>query len=309
MQTTEPSLPVSSPAIPVFVDCDNTLGRPRSEIDDGLALLYLLDQPNLFICGVSTTFGNASTDVTTRLTRDLASALGDPFEVHPGGPGDSPAVRALVAASIEHAGRLVVLGLGALTNIAHAGRMDPVFYDRLAAISVMGGYLAPLRFARREVAELNFSSDPQAAHEVLNAPCPITVMSAQLCLRARFGLRHLVLYNRGPRRLRRLVREWFTSFSLWAGSAGFYLWDLVPAVAVAEPWRFPAVSYRISSSPADLRTGRLRLDGPTDPSDVDPCTPGIVSVPDQMLRPARFARECASAWVHAVGVRAVSSLP
>ncbi len=331
--------------IPVFVDCDNTMGLPGAEIDDGLTILYLLDQPAVRLVGVSATHGNADVDTVMRQTRALVDALGldlavargarpaDPDSPGPNAPGgpaastappapaatpgraaDEPgAAGALVAASREHPGRLVVLGLGALTNIAAASALDPGFFGRLAGILVMGGYLGPLRFPRREVAELNFSADPVAAHTVLNAPCPVTVMSAQLCLAARFGPAHLLMHNRGPRWLRRTVRGWYRAFSGATGARGFYLWDLVPAVAVCEPHRIPPRLVRLASSRADLDTGRLRLErlegtratGATGRDDAQFARePGVVSVPDRILRRRRFAADCAASWARSARARA-----
>ena len=44
----------------VIYDCDNTMGKPLSEIDDGLTLLYLLGREDLELVGVTTTFGNGA---------------------------------------------------------------------------------------------------------------------------------------------------------------------------------------------------------------------------------------------------------
>ncbi len=308
--------------IPVFVDCDNTMGLPGSEIDDGLALLYLLGRAEVRIVGISATFGNGPVDVTTRQTRLLMSLLGVTLPVSPGADralldepdarsraarrGGSDAATALVRASREHAGGLVVLGLGSLTNLAGAAERDPGFFHRLAGVVVMGGYLAPLRFARREVDELNLSSDPEASHAVLNAPCPVTVMCAQLCLAARFGPWDLLVHNRGPRWLRRLVREWFFAFSLQVGASGFYLWDLVPAAFVVDRMRFPAAPAALRSTVSDLQSGRLVLEQ-TGTRDVDLREPGVVSVPRRIVRPGRFAAECASVWARTASERTARS--
>ena len=73
---------------------------------------------------------------------------------------------------------------------------------------IMGGYLRGLRFPRREVAELNLSSDPESAASVIHSALELTLMSAQLCLQARYGLRHLLRDLFGSRRLRILILEW-----------------------------------------------------------------------------------------------------
>lgn len=292
-------MPTSS--TPVILDCDNTMGLPGQEIDDGLTLLYLLGRPSLRVVGVCTTHGNGSVTAVTGQTRALLATLGVDLPLHRGADppvgtsggswrSRSEAAAALVQASKEHEGRLFVLALGANTNLAGAAELDPDFFSRLAGIVLMGGYLGPLRFGRREIAELNLSSDPEAAHSVLSAPCPVTIMSAQLCLGARYGVRHLIFHNRGPAWLRRLVREWYAAFSGWAGSRGFYLWDLVPAVSLVEPDRFPAVWWVVRSTVDDLKTGRLVLD----PTDRAPAEAGVVCVPQTIVRARALPAECAA---------------
>ncbi|MFW5716186.1 MAG: nucleoside hydrolase [Spirochaetota bacterium] len=317
-----------SSATPVFVDCDNTMGLPRSEIDDGLTILYLLAQPSVSIVGVSATYGNGSVDAVVRQTRRLIHAVGldvpvcrgrEPARIPAGGQPTaggarlapaareaaeppSEAARALVAAAREHDGRLVVLGLGALTNIAEAGALDPEFYLRLAGIYAMGGYLVPVRFRLRQVRELNFSADPVASFRVLYAPCPVTIASAQLCLAARFGARELIGHNRGPRTLRRIVRRWFLDFSRYTGEPGFYLWDLVPAAAIVSPQRVPRHLVRLRSTTEDLRAGFLHIDElepAIDAERLDSAMPGIVSLPRAIVGERRFSSECAAAWAAA----------
>ena len=56
---------------PVIVDCDNALGVPGCDVDDGLALLFLLAQPAFVLRGVSTCFGNAPLPLVLRATRRL----------------------------------------------------------------------------------------------------------------------------------------------------------------------------------------------------------------------------------------------
>lgn len=55
----------------VVLDCDNTLGMPARDVDDGLALLYLLGCPEVELLGVTTTFGNCIVDQSYAHTRAL----------------------------------------------------------------------------------------------------------------------------------------------------------------------------------------------------------------------------------------------
>ena len=57
------------------MDCDNTMGLPFHEVDDGLALLYLLGIPEVELIGVTTTFGNGSGKQVYRQTCKLVADL------------------------------------------------------------------------------------------------------------------------------------------------------------------------------------------------------------------------------------------
>lgn len=294
---------------PVWIDCDNTFGLPGQEIDDGLTILYLLAQDAVEIVGISATHGNGSIPEVVTATRRLLDRIGSsiPFfegaspPPHPAAMqsgswrGSSDAARALARAASESEGRLVVLGLGALSNLAGAAEIDPEFASKLAGVKVMGGYLAPLRF-KREVEELNFSADPEAAHRVLNLETAVTIMSAQLCLGARFGSSELRTLNRGPRWLRTAVRRWAGTFGKIEGARGFYLWDLLPAVAVVEPRRFPSRHVTLTSNVDDMSSGRLRFEELTDQAEVDPRAAGVVDLPDEITRGEAFVAECAHGW-------------
>jgi len=273
------------------------MGLPRNEIDDGLTLLALLASSAVEIVGVTTTFGNGPEDLVFRQTESLLSRAG-----HGGIPvvrgartaGDSASEAAsfIARTAREHSGRLAVLAIGPLTNIAAALRGDPDFARNVTQVYVMGGYLGSLRFLRREVKELNLSSDPEAAFDVLHSCLPVVLMSAQLCLQARFGLRHLIGELVANPRLARTIVEWFLAFSIYCGTAGFYLWDLVPAWAIMEPGRFVHRTVRVRSDLSDLVSGTLRVEA--SPGGLQ--TGGVIDLPERILRRFRFAADCARLW-------------
>jgi purine nucleosidase len=169
-------------------------------IDDAFALLYALGRLDARLIGVSTVVGNVSLAAATRNTSAVLALAGRPdIPVWPGAPAPllgaardasdihgetglgyavlpdpgpaatSPhAVDALLAASHEHEGRLVLVATGPLTNIALAVARDPELPRRLARFVVMGG-------AFREsgnvtaAAEFNIWHDPEAAEIVCRA--------------------------------------------------------------------------------------------------------------------------------------------
>ena len=178
--------------IPLILDVD-------TGIDDAFGLLYALAQPNLRLLGVATVAGNVDLAKATRNTRAVlalggrgdipvwpgcaapllhapedasdihgASGLGYAVLPEPQNPAPSHAIDAILAASREHAGELVLVATGPLTNIAAALLRDPELPRRLKRLVLMGG-------AFREtgnvtpVAEFNIWHDPEAARIVFRA--------------------------------------------------------------------------------------------------------------------------------------------
>ena len=62
--------------IPVILDCDNTMGIPGCDVDDGLALLYLLGSPEVRLLGVTCSYGNSTQEAVCRSTTALLSRWG-----------------------------------------------------------------------------------------------------------------------------------------------------------------------------------------------------------------------------------------
>jgi inosine-uridine nucleoside N-ribohydrolase len=198
-------VPVAAPApepVPVLVDCD-------TGIDDAVALLYLLASPSVDVVGITTVSGNAPARACALNTlRVLALAgradipvavgaerpfLADPLphssDVHGvDGMGDArldpadeslldprPALRLIDDLSRQYEGRLRILALGALTNLALAVRADPALVERVADLVVMGG-AADAPGNRSPAAEANIAHDPEGAAVVLSAGWPVSLV-------------------------------------------------------------------------------------------------------------------------------------
>ena len=158
--------------LPLIYDCDNTLGIPDCDVDDGLTLLYLLGSPGVKLLAVTCSFGNSTQEKvfhnTVRLLREWGR---EDILVLRGGANPanrrSPAAEFLADAARRYPDRLAVLATGSLTNLLGAESYDPDFFGRVARISLMGGVTGPLLVGGRPMAELNCSVDAQAAHGVL----------------------------------------------------------------------------------------------------------------------------------------------
>ncbi|MCB8965905.1 MAG: nucleoside hydrolase [Ardenticatenaceae bacterium] len=249
----------------VIFDCDNTMGLPFKEIDDGLALMYLLGCPDIELVGVTTTFGNGAVDDVYAQTVKLLHALGaGHIPVFRGeakrGDGPTDAARFLAETAVAHPHELAILAVGPLGNLYSAAKLDPNFFLNVQEIACMGGYLAPLRIGWRNLGELNLSANPEASFAILNAPCPVTLMSAQICLQAPFGWQAWLRTKKWPKALRRIIRNWLLTFSTHSGAKEFYLWDLLPAVYLSLADKLFAPNLvGITSTVQDLETGSLQL--------------------------------------------------
>lgn len=82
---------------------------------------------------------------------------------------DEHAALALLRLSHVHAGRLVLVALGPLTNLALALRLDPTLPQRIGRLVVMGGAVTGRGNTQRIPAEFNTGFDPEAAHVVFSS--------------------------------------------------------------------------------------------------------------------------------------------
>lgn len=287
----------------VLLDCDNTLGIPRREIDDGLLIMYLLGHPQLELVGITTTAGNGTIEEVETRTRELLARLGrSDIPVVRGaaraGDWDTPAASFIAQSAADEARvgrRLDLLATGPLGNVYGAMRHG-LSWDSVAGVYAMGGYLGRLRFLRREVRELNLSFDARASYEVIRSAPNLTLMSAQICLQARFGPLLMLRSLRYPAWLRRPFWQWYAAFCWYLGTAGFYLWDLLPAWFITDPLRFRRRYVRVLSTVDDLEDGKLRLGRA--PSET--MKTGVTCIPERIRFGHRFAGDCARVWERAV---------
>ena len=167
------------------------------------------------------------------------------------------ASRFLVEAANRYPGELSIIATGPLGNLASAARMDKAFFLNCLKIICMGGYFAPLKIGRMRLKELNFSANPLAAYQVLNADCPLTVMSGQICTQASLERADIDRMHFWPSNLCNILRRWLAFFGTVTGEQRFYLWDLLPAVYLTQPQLFDGNWTGFASTPQELKTGTL----------------------------------------------------
>jgi purine nucleosidase len=181
-----------SERIPLLIDTD-------PGVDDALALLIAFSDPRHEVVGLSIAAGNVGLPHTVANALKLCEVAGVDVPVHPGCPvplvceaadaayvhgkdgfGDTnyvpakrppdPEVAALsiVRLARKHEGRLLLVTIAPLTNIALALRLDPELPERIARLVVMGGAVNG-RGNTSVSAEFNIGFDPEAAQIVFEA--------------------------------------------------------------------------------------------------------------------------------------------
>lgn len=280
-------------AMRVILDCDNTMGKPYREVDDGLTLLYLLGQPDAEILGITTTFGNGTIDEVHESTARLLRNLGRtdiPLFKGAGARGQAPteAAHFLAETCARYPGEVHLLAIGPLGNLHAASKISPEFFRNVKQICCMGGYLRPLRLGWRRVPELNLSADPEAAYAVLNSGCAVTLMNAHTCMQAAFGWGDLAKVRHWGPDTRRVLRQWLTGHLLACGLGHFYLWDLLPAVYMMAPELFDANPVHVVSTAADLETGTIVVGAGGEGR--------LINMPQRILDVGRFREGLFAAW-------------
>lgn len=201
---------------PVLVDCD-------TGVDDAMALLYLLSRPDIELVGITTVFGNntaaqcavnsirvlelvgrGDVPVAVGAERPIAmdleylathvhgsDGLGDaglPLETAHQPVADT-AGELIARLAEEHVGRLRILAIGPLTNLALALEHDMTLADRVADVVIMGG-AADAPGNQTAAAEANILHDPEAARAVIGAPWATTLVPLDVTMLEQVTERH-----------------------------------------------------------------------------------------------------------------------
>lgn len=272
----------------IIIDFDNTMGVPNYDIDDGIALLALLGNPELArIEGLCTTYGNSTIETVTQNTQRMLSELGLDIPVHQGAAGMHPsrrdplepapaasdphgndAARYLAQAVADEPGQICILATGSLTNLRHAAAIDPNFFSNAASVDVMGGIERTLVINNRILHELNLSCDPAATAQVLCAACPVSIATSQRCLPCTVTRSDFVRAFGRDSWLARACDPWFDACAYVSGneSEGTVLWDVVAALHLVKPELFDDAPVPITVNERLLAAGYLEHAEPGAPS-------------------------------------------
>lgn len=186
-------------------------------IDDAMALLFLERHPDIDLLGITSVFGNASADTTTRNAQFLKREFGIKAPVargadvtfDPGRPmaswptfvhgvnglGDidvpetiddvpldpRPAFQFIIDTVREHPGEVEIVAVGRMTNLAMALARDPEIAGLVKQIVIMGGAFETNGNVT-PAAEANIHGDPEAADVVFTAPWKVVIIGLDVTL-------------------------------------------------------------------------------------------------------------------------------
>lgn len=186
-------------------------------VDDAMALLFLHRHPKIDLLGVTTVFGNASIEVTTRnaqflhreweIAAPIAKGAGRAY--HPARDDDHhasivhgedglgnigvpesidlpldprPAFQFIIDTVRANPGEVSLVAVGRMTNLALALQADPEIAVLVKEVVVMGGAFH-VNGNVTPAAEANIYGDPEAADVVFTAPWKVTIFGLDVTMK------------------------------------------------------------------------------------------------------------------------------
>lgn len=245
-------------------------------IDDAMALRLIQRSPALDLIGITSVFGNAPIEITTRNALHLTQRFGidapvargtsdpltiarlpEPTFVHGhNGLGDVdlgyaalPPIHELSAAEFiveairSQPGEVSLIAVAPLTNLALALEMAPDIVEKVDEVIVMGGAfgLGPRRGNVTPVAEANIINDPHAADHVLTADWPVTMIGLDVTMRCILSTARAAELERGapPERfLAEIARPYSSLYAANYGIDGCCLHDICAVACAIDPGLF-----------------------------------------------------------------------
>lgn len=257
--------------IPVILDTD-------PGVDDAMALFLLLRNPAIDLRAITTVYGNASVSTTTRnacrLRREFAATtpvaqgasrplqskgeVAYPTSIHglDGLGGDNipasseelldvrPAHELICDMVNAEPGKITLLAIGPLTNLALALRRDSTIASKVARVVVMGGAFATQGHGGNvtPVAEANIFNDPEAADAVFTAKWPVVVVGLDVTQQVVMTEEYLAnLRSRGAGAgefVWQVTRGYQGHYQARDGIAGIYSHDASAAAYIIDPEAF-----------------------------------------------------------------------
>lgn len=247
----------------VYIDTDISLGTPGAEIDDGAALITLLRESDITIAGIGSVFGNVPQENAWKNLQRMAHLLGRE-EISLSTGAEAPlssnmswfnewqqgydetlawgvteanehAVDMIIRLAKAYRGRLEVLSIGPMTNLAVAVENAPEIIGMIKEVVVMGGSFNNAQ----SPPEFNVRCDPEAAQIVFDAEWPLTVFGLEVTRQALFSremFQSLQTCNPAMLLMKQLAERWIDRVEAMGWEKdGCALHDAVAAAYLLQP--------------------------------------------------------------------------
>ncbi|MCZ8170331.1 MAG: nucleoside hydrolase [Brevundimonas sp.] len=250
-------------------------------VDDAMAMLYLAASDQVRLHSVTTVFGNGSEEQTTPNAQYIVDRFGLDVPVFSGadkplqgerhvpelkvhgndGLGDTglsatckaateekPAWQHICDTVLANKGRVTLLAIAPLSNLALALRHRPEIAEHVEQVVVMGGAFGTKGRSGniRPYAEANFFYDAEAASAVLSAGWPLTVVgldvTSDCILYADQTERLAVTGGDAGAFIRQISHGYEEIYRKFDGIDGFCIHDVAAAAYVLAPHLFKRVA-------------------------------------------------------------------
>ena len=250
----------------IIIDCDPGLGEKFSlaDVDDGLALLFMLNQPEIYeIEGITIIYGNTRAKTGYELLENYLELTNNQKIPHYLGSTsnedlgkENEASKFLISQAKENPKELILLTLGPLTNIATAIVDYPDFLDDLKQIIFMGGLINPLPLFnfeadyKVETSEFNFRNDPFATKHFIEAETstPRIGVGLDVCCQVVFNRNHYEKLKSYNTVITKFITENILNWLIhWEKnvSKGFYPFDTLVPIYLIRPELFKIVDFQL----------------------------------------------------------------
>lgn len=261
-------------------------------VDDAMAIFFALHSPELEVIGLTTIFGNVTTDLaTTNALRLLEIAdrtdipvahgadhpLAMPFRgpvpfVHgddgqgnihlpppTGAPIDQSAANFIIEQVMSQPGEITLVPIGPLTNIALALRLEPRIAHNVKEVVLMGGNaLCPGNAT--PAAEANIHNDPEAADVVFGADWPVTMVGLDVTHTVNMTPYDLARYadadNPLAQHITRIIPHYRNYFETSMSMNGIYVHDSTAIAYVIDPALFTVERWPVRVETQGISRGK-----------------------------------------------------
>jgi purine nucleosidase len=246
--------------MPESVILDTDIG---TDVDDALALALILGSPELRLEAVTCVYGDV--ELRARMVLELLRLrgrtdvpvyagvaqplLGRRPVYWAGHEGQGLLERADASRSVEaeHAvdllvrrvmaspGEIHLLAIGPLTNVALAFLREPRLPKALKHLTVMGGVCRGPGLLQTGYTEHNIKCDPEAAHVVLSAGAPTTLVPLDVTLRVEVRRQHMARIRAGGTPFHAGIADQIERYPRFAQRGGTFLHDPLAAAIAFRP--------------------------------------------------------------------------